>query len=105
MTERFVILSQQELTEIIHRTASAVAEDLRRDLQNSKTREIMSKSELADHWRCSPATINRYMNAGMPFEKIDGGHPTFTKTSVNNWRERFQKIQRKENNRQRQELV
>lgn len=106
MSEHLVLLSKEELAAIIERTAQAVANDLRADLQNSQTREIMSKSQLADYWSCSTVTINRYMNAGMPYIRNgDKEHPRFSLTAVNNWRERFKKIQGQKDNRQRSQLV
>jgi hypothetical protein len=95
---QIITLEKSELEDIIRRTAAAVADEFRKDRVVQK--EWMTKAELAAHWNLSPATINRYMNEGMPFDRVGNGHPSFRLTAVSNWRanERNETLSRKEAN-------
>lgn len=79
-----VLLSEEQITDIINRTALAVVADLRNDLR--KDSDWVDKAGLAEHFKCSPATVNRWINQGCPVERIsEKGHPRFRKTLVEGW--------------------
>lgn len=75
-----VVLSQNELADIIRRTAVAVTKELRQDIE-TKTPEIMTKAELADYLRCDVSKINRMMKQGLPYFTF-GSAPRFRKSAI-----------------------
>jgi hypothetical protein len=96
--DQIALLSEQQIEQIIERTATRVADNLRADLERSRLKEILSKQDLAEYWNCSVATINRWMLLGLPHDRVDNGHPSFRRSKVDFWRERFQTIQGQEAN-------
>lgn len=93
MTVQVITLSSDELATIIRRTADAVADNLRDDIESQKTPELMTKAELAKYLRCDVSKINRYMTKGLPFFYF-GDHPRFRKSEIDEY---FQKVQGKAN--------
>lgn len=87
MTVQVITLTTDELTNIIRRTASAVADSLRDDIESRRTPELMTKTELAEYLRCDVSKINRYMSKGMPFEYF-GEHPRYRKSDIDGWLKR-----------------
>ncbi len=79
-----LVLTKNELSEIIRQTACAVADDLRNDIETRQTRELMTKTELADYLRCDVSKINRYMKQGLPHEPF-GSAPRFRKSNIDRW--------------------
>jgi hypothetical protein len=86
------LLSRSDIEEIIEDTTRKVIAELRGELSRPP-KEIMTKAELAEYWNCSTATINRYMNAGMPVLRFgENDHPRFRRKEVDSWRVGFQTI-------------
>jgi excisionase family DNA binding protein len=93
-------ISQTELEGIIERSVNAAIAKVR------ATPPILTKAQAAEYLGKTVPTIDRYMREGIPFRKIDGGHPEFLKSDIDRWlSERFQKVSRQANHAQRQELV
>jgi len=94
--QEIIVLSKTDLEDLIRRTASQVADDLRSDIESRQTPELMTKNELAEYLRCDVSKINRYMSLGLPYEQF-GGHPRFRKFDIDIWlksNERIQEVQR-----------
>lgn len=87
-----VALTESELSDLIRRSAVAVADELRQDIH--RTPELMTKAELAEYLRCDVSKVNRYMRKGLPFEPF-GSSPRFRKVNIDKWlqSERIQEIQ------------
>lgn len=103
--DKFVVLTSQQLLDIIEHTAHRTAIHLRDDVASASTPEIMTKTELADYLRCDVSKINRYMTQGLPFERF-GGHPRFRKSDIDRWlrNECVQALQGQEDHNQEQRL-
>ena len=79
-----ILTSQQELKALI---AEAVNDAVR---LHPRTPPLLTKAQVADYLGKSVPTIDRYMREGMPFRKVDGGHPEFYKPDIDRWlNERF----------------
>ena len=53
MSTKFAVLTEEELSEMIRQTASAIVTDLYDKLVPQPTPEIMDKEQLANYLRCS----------------------------------------------------
>ena len=63
---------------------------------------LLTKAQVADYLGKSVPTIDRYMREGLPYRKIDGGHPEFYKPDIDRWlNERFQTVRGKADNGER----
>lgn len=97
-----VTLTKHDLEQLIAQTVRATVTELK----PNHVPPILSKAQVAEYLGKTTATIDRYMREGIPFRKIDGGHPEFYKSDIDNWlRERFQTVQGQANNGKGQELV
>ena len=94
--------TRDEISGIIAETAQAVAEKLRVYVP-----PVFTKKQVAAYLDKPISTVDRYMKEGLPYYKADeNSYPEFSREQVDNWiRERFQKVQRKEDNVEGQELV
>lgn len=79
-----ILLTADELSDIIRRTADAVVSELRDEIDTRRPKELMTKTELADYLRCDVSKINRYMTKDLPFEYF-GDHPRFRKSDIDFW--------------------
>jgi excisionase family DNA binding protein len=84
MPEPIILLSQDEFEGLLSRAASLAVESLKDDLERSRTREIMTKSEVADYLRCDISKINRLMRKGLPSTPF-GSVPRFYKSDIDHW--------------------
>ena len=94
--ESVVVLTESELKEVIRLTALAVTADLRNDLQAAQHPELMNRQQLAEYLGIDGSTVNRFMNKGMPVERL-GTTPRFRKADIDRWlksNERFSHLQR-----------
>ena len=53
--------------------------------QATRVSPILTKAQVAAYLDKSIPTINRYMKEGMPYRKVDGGYPEFSKSQVDRW--------------------
>jgi excisionase family DNA binding protein len=91
---QLIILKPSEFREII---ADAVSEGVKR--ASRPIPPLLTKAQVADYLGKSVPTIDRYMREGLPFRKVDGGHPEFYKTEIDRWlNERVQEVRREANN-------
>jgi hypothetical protein len=86
-----VVLTKDELAEVIEKTALAVTEKLREDLQKARTPELMTKDQVATYLHCHPVSINRFMDRGLPYEQF-GDLPRFRKTDIDRWLKSNKKV-------------
>lgn len=73
-------ITETQLESLLIRAAKLGAAEFRRELAEN---EVMDKNECAKHIKKSPATVNRYMAAGMPYS--GQGQPRFYKSEVDEW--------------------
>ena len=94
--------TRDEISGIIAETAQAVADKLRVYVP-----PVFTKKQVAAYLDKPISTVDRYMKEGLPYYKADeNSYPEFSREQVDNWiRERFQKVQRKEDHGEGQELV
>jgi hypothetical protein len=78
------VLTENEIEDLIRRTADAVTERLRTDIESARTPELMIKPELAKYLRCDLSKVNRYMKGDMPVEYF-GSTPRFRKVDIDHW--------------------
>lgn len=96
-----IVLSRNEVEQLIQDTVKATVSHMTRH-----TPPLMTKAQVAAYLDKSTATINRYMREGMPFRKIDGGHPEFYRSEVDRWlNERVQEISGQTHHTKGQKLV
>lgn len=79
-----IILTEDGLEDLLTRSASLAVERFREDLERSRSRELMTKAELADYLRCDVSKINRLMKDGLPWEPF-GSTPRFRKADIDHW--------------------
>jgi hypothetical protein len=77
-------MQDSDLEVLLIRAAKLGAEQALKEITQHP--ELMDKTQLADYLKCSIATVNRYMQSGMPYERaVDNGRPRFYKSEVDGW--------------------
>ena len=73
-------------------TTSELEEMMRQAFVYARSQEqsILTKAELAKHFKVSGSTINRWMRAGMPY--FGGGRPRYNKEECERWKYEQQNI-------------
>lgn len=69
----------------IRSIAERVAEILRPTLAPPAA-PLLTKAELAQAWRVTPATIDRMVRRGMPVERVTNDAPRFDRAACDAWR-------------------
>lgn len=81
--QQIIALTETQLESLLERAASAGANKALQTIGH--TPDVMKKAELAEYWRVSPGTINRYMAIGLPYKKIEQGSPRFYRVECDKW--------------------
>jgi hypothetical protein len=82
-----VTIDERDLEDLIIRAVDHALERYEARNRQKDPDRPLKKFELAEEWNTSLATIDRYMQNGMPYEKIGKGFPKFYLSKCTAWKD------------------